>query len=78
MLTGEVRVRVTWWGLLSFLATRGVFFSLGAMAASTLTQVWTPSAVFVASVAAFVLLASVRAFAEWRDRTGDSGEVDRA
>ncbi len=78
MVTGEVRVRVTWWSLLSYLATRMIFLSLGAMGASALTQVWTLRAVFVGSVAAFVLLASVRAVAEWRDRDGGGGEADRA
>jgi len=55
-----------------------MFLSLGAMGASTLTPVWTPRAVFVGSVSAFVLLASVRAVAEWRDREGGRGEADRA
>ena len=71
-------MRVTGWGLLSYLTTRGMFLSLGAMGASTLTPVWTPRAVFVGSVSAFVLLASVRAVAEWRDREGGRGEADRA
>ncbi len=78
METCEVRVRVTWWGLLSFLAVRVMFLSLGAMGASTLMQVWTPRVVFVGSLAAFVLLASVRAVAEWRDRADGGCEVDRA
>jgi hypothetical protein len=77
METCEIRVRVTWWGLLSYLATRVMFLCLGAMGASTLMHVWTPRAVFFGSVAAFVLLVSVRAVAEWQDREGDCGDADR-
>ena len=77
METCEVRVRVTRWGLLSYLATRVMFLSLGAMAACTLAQVWTPSVVFFGSVAAFVLVVSVKAIAEWRDRDVCCEDVDQ-